>query len=619
MTQIPIQQVLDAAIQHHQAGKFLEAEIIYQEILAQFPDHADALHLLGVLYKQKSQNQLAADLIGKAIALNPSSPIYFNNMGSVLLALGRPDEAVEAYRSALKLKSDYAQAHNNLGNALKEQGHIDIAIDCYHTALKYKPDLPEAYNNLGIVLQTVRRFDQAVDAYHTAIRLRPDYAEAQNNLGSALKNQGRWTAAIAASRKAVQIDPTYTVAASNLVYDMQFHPDFDAKAIHEELCRWNRQHAEPLKRFIKPHSNNRDPDRRLKIGYVSPDFRHHPVGYNLLPLLELHDHLKFEIFCYSTVIRPDALTKRMQLATDAWRNILGNSDEQVTEMIRNDHIDILVDLSLHMEGNRLLVFARKPAPIQVTFMGYPGSTGLDTIDYRLTDPHLDPPGMDDAYYSEESIRLPNTFWCYDPLAEEPYVNELPAIKNGYVTFGCLNNFCKVNDGVFKLWTQVLTTVPHSHLIILAPEGHARQWMLDQFSQDGIAPERIEFTDLQPRQEYLKLYHRIDIGLDTQPYNGHTTNLDSFWMGVPVVSLAGRTAVGRGGKSVLTNLGMPELIAQTFQHYVEIAVKLASDLLKLREIRETLRQRMQKSPLMDAKRFTGNIEVVYRDMWRKWCE
>jgi predicted O-linked N-acetylglucosamine transferase (SPINDLY family) len=389
--------------------------------------------------------------------------------------------------------------------------------------------------------------------------------------------------------------------------------------IHEELARWNQRHAEPLKKLIQPHANDRDPDRRLRIGYVSPDFRDHVVGRNLLPLLRQHDHGQLEIFCYANVIRFDGLTEQCRRCADGWRSIVGLSDSQTADLIRQDRIDILVDLALHTGGNRLGVFARKPAPVQATFAGYPGSTGLDIIEYRLTDPYLDPPGLNGPRCSETSIHLPDTFWCYDPLGTELAVNALPAQTNGHITFGCLNNFCKVNEHVLRLWAQVLKVIERSRLVVLCPDGSHRQTVLNLLEREGISPDRIELIVGGPRLQYLELYHRIDVGLDTFPYNGHTTGLDSFWMGVPVVTLVGQTAVGRAGLSQLTNLGLPELIAHTPQQYIQIATDLAGDLPRLAEVRRTLRGRMQKSPLMDAPRFARNIEAAYRQMWRNWCQ
>jgi predicted O-linked N-acetylglucosamine transferase (SPINDLY family) len=312
------------------------------------------------------------------------------------------------------------------------------------------------------------------------------------------------------------------------------------------------------------------------------------------------------------------MTDRFRAMATGWREIGGMSDDAAAALVRDDQIDVLVDTTLHMEGNRLLVFARKPAPVQVTFAGYPGSTGMEAIDYRLTDVHLDPPGMHDASYVEKSWRLPDTFWCYDPLGADAMVSALPSETSGRTTFGCLNNFSKTNDRVLRLWAQVLDAVPDSRLLVLAHEGSHRQRARDVLSALGIASDRIEFAGYRARNSYLELFQQVDISLDTVPYNGHTTSLDSLWMGVPVVTLVGTTVVGRAGVSQLLNLQLPELIARTSKEYVAVASALAADVGRLSALRRTLRQRMECSPLMDAQRFARNIETAYRAMWRRWC-
>jgi predicted O-linked N-acetylglucosamine transferase (SPINDLY family) len=295
------------------------------------------------------------------------------------------------------------------------------------------------------------------------------------------------------------------------------------------------------------------------------------------------------------------------------------NDEEMAQLIRNDEIDILVDLTLHMAHSRLLVFARKPAPVQAAFAGYPGTTGMRTIDYRLSDRYLDPPGSGMGAYTEKTLYLPDSFFCYDPLTDEPAVSDLPAKDNNSITFGSLNNFCKVNSGVLLLWARVLAAVDRSRLVMLAEQGSHRQTVLGLLAQEGVEPDRVEFVTSRPRQEYLKIYHRIDIGLDTLPYNGHATSWDAFWMGVPVATLVGSTAVGRGGLSMLQNLGLPELVAWTPDEYVRVVVDLAGDLQRLAQLRAELRGRMQQSPLMDAPRFARGVETALRSMWVNYCQ
>ncbi|MGD0769876.1 MAG: tetratricopeptide repeat protein [Tepidisphaeraceae bacterium] len=651
--QMTLQQQLKSGLSHQQAGRLAEAERIYRQVLAQQPNHADALHLLGILAAQAGRLDAAVESIRRAIEICSTNAFYYGNLGSALAGMGRLEEAIAAYRQSIRLKPDLTEAHNNLGNALKDTGQFDEAIASLRQAIRLKGDLAEAHNNLGNALTGMGRLDEAIAAYRQAIRLKPDYAEAHsnlghalcgkgqldegiaacrqavrlgpdlavahNNLGNAIKNQGQLEEAIGSYRQAIGLKPDFATAHSNLVFTLQYHAGYDAKMIHEELRRWNRRHAEPLAKLIQSHQNNRDPLRRLRIGYVSADFYDHASAFFLLPLFRHHDRRQFELFCYALNANSDKVTQQMKDHVQHWRRAVGLTDAKVAAQVREDQIDILVDLKLHTGGNRLLIFAQKPAPVQVTWLGYPGTTGLNSIDYRLTDPYLDPPGLDDAYYSERSIHLPDTFWCYDPLTNEPAVNAPPCLEQGFVTFGCLNNFCKVTDAVLTLWAGVLKAISNSRLLLLAPEGSSRQSVLDRLGREGIGPERVEFVAKRSRSEYLNTYHHIDIGLDTVPYNGHTTSLDSFWMGVPVITLAGQTVVGRAGLSQLTNLGLPELIARRPQQYVQIAMELAGDLPRLAELRRTLRGRMQSSPLMDAPRFARNVEAAYRQMWRKWCE
>ncbi len=391
--------------------------------------------------------------------------------------------------------------------------------------------------------------------YRQAIKRDPAYAEAYNNLGNTLKDEGNLDDAVASFRRAMQLKPDDHTAHSNLLYTLIFCPGWDARAILEEHRLWSRRFAEPLARQIQPHPNDCTADRRLRIGYVSPDFRDHVLAFSTTPLLSAHDHENFEIYCYANVARPDGITARLRSLADDWRDIAGLSDERVARLVREDRIDILVDLTMHMARNRLLVFARKPAPVQVSWMAYPGTTGLSTVDYRLTDTYIDPPGLHDHDCSEESIRLPDAFWCYDPLAGETAVSALPAVENGFITFGCLNNFCKVNDAVIWLWAQVLKAAGGSRLLLLAPEGSPRRRTLDLLEREGVKRDRVTFVARQSRPRYLELYNHIDIGLDTFPYNGHTTSLDAFWKGVPVVTLVGLYA-GRTSWTVFAGQPRP---------------------------------------------------------------
>jgi predicted O-linked N-acetylglucosamine transferase (SPINDLY family) len=683
MAQATLQQPFDLALQYHHAGRLREAEQYYRQTLAQQPQHADALHLLGVLAHQAGQIDIAVDFICRAIALNPNRPeAHYNlgnalrdgglfdaaiaayrhatalrpnyaeahcNLGNVLKDQGQAGEAIIAYRQAiacnrglvqaysslgdalnkkgqvdealvacrqaLALRPDYAEAHNNLGNALLVKGQIDEAIAAYRQAIALSPDDAHIHSNLGAALSSGGQLDEALTTYRHTIALRPNYSNAYNNLAGALIDQGQLSEAVDTYRQALEIDPGNASIDSNLVYILHFHPAYDGRAIAKELCRWNRRHAEPLRKSVQRHTNELSPDRRLRIGYVSPHLRAHPIGRFLLPLLSRHDHAQFEIHCYSDVRGPDGVTARLKKNSDHWHDTTGFSDEQLAEQIRLDGIDILLDLSMHMAANRLLVFARKPAPVQVTWLAYAGSAGLSAIDYRLSDPYLDPPGGIE-HYSEQTIRIPS-YWCYEP-PQSPAVNALPAAEAGFVTFGCLNNFCKVSPATLTLWSDVLQKVDRSRLLIHSHAGSHRESTLRWFADRGIDRSRIDFVGLMPLDTYLLQYQRLDIALDTTPYGGGTTTCDGLWMGVPTVTLSGQTAVGRGGVSLLSNLGLTELIARTPEQYVRAATDLAKDLPRLAELRSSLRQRMERSPLTDAPRFARDIEAAYRQMWGSWC-
>lgn len=651
---LTIDQAFQLAVEHHQAGRLQEAEDLYRRILAAQSGHGGAVHYLGVLALQTGHPDDAIALIRQAIALWPDYPEARSNLGKALHDMGRFEEAIAASREAVSLQPNFPEALINLGNALRYAGNSTEAIAAYRQAIALRPDDPEVYINLGNALQDTREFDEATAAYRRALALRPDYAEAHSNLGSALQHTGCLDEAIAAFRQALALRPNYPEvhsnlgnalqdqgsldeaiaehrralalrpdfpeAHSNLVYSLEFHPGYDAPAIHAEARRWDEQHARPLKHLIQSHCNSRDPARKLRIGYVSPDFRQHATAVGgSISLLANHDHRMFAVYCYSGVVHPDSVTDRIRGHADVWRNTVGLSDQQLADLVREDQIDILVDLTMHMAGSRLPVFARKPAPIQVTWQAYPSTTGVSMIDYRLTDPFLDPPGQHDAFYTEESVRLPDSFWCYDPLVEVLPVNDLPAMKNGHLTLGCLNTFSKNSADVLALWARVMQAVPGSRLLLLAPFGHARERVANKLREHGIAGERIEFTGRLPRMDYLNLLNSIDLGLNPFPYNGHVTSLDAFWMGVPTVTLVGERAAGRAGWSQLCNLGLEELAARTPEQYVEIVAGLAGDLDRLAELRRTLRERMQASPLMDAPRFARNVEAAYRAMWRRWCD
>jgi protein O-GlcNAc transferase len=540
-------------------------------------------------------------------------------MGLQLQRAGHFSEAIAVFRKAIELREDYAEAYNALGNALYAAGNSGAAgesLAAYRRAIEIRAEYPEAFNNLGNILCEIGRYDDAIAAYTQALTLRPFFAKAHSNLGNVFKDRGQLSEAIASYRKAVECQPDHALIASNLVYAIHFHPDYDSDALSRELSKWDRSHAEPLAQFIAPHANDRSPDRRLRIGYVSPDFYAHAESYFVLPLLRHHDREHFEIHCYSSVRRPDAITAEFRKAAAVWHDVLALSDDQLAEQVRADKIDILIDLTMHMAENRLLTFARKPAPIAVTWLAYPGGTGLGAIDYRLTDAWMDPPGETDRFYAEQSVRLPDCWVVYDPLSE---ISPRPIEQSGPIHFGSLNNPCKLNRPLLHLWSEILQAVPGAQLLLLTFDVSQREQIKNRFTEWGIDPARLEFVDRRAaRRDYLRLYDRIDICLDPLPYNGITTTCDALWMGVPVVSLTGKTPAGRAGLGLLSTICAPELVAHTPEQFVQIAAELAADADRLMNYRRTLRDQMRASPLMDAKRFAANVEAFYRDAWKTWC-
>jgi predicted O-linked N-acetylglucosamine transferase (SPINDLY family) len=667
-----VAQAFELAYQHHQAGRLAEAEELYRQILSVQPNHGKALHLLGIAAHQTGRADLAEECIRRAIAIDPYDASAHSNLGEVFRKTGRLDEAIASYqraieinpssveacynlglalasngrlaeaiasyRHSIELAPNLPEAHNNLGNALAKAGDFWGAIAALRRAIELKADYAEACSNLGGILTKQGRLDEAISAIRQSLELKPQSVEAWNNLGAALKGQGLLDEAIASYRQARQCQPENAQVRSNIILALHFHPRQDTREIQEEQQRWNRQFASGATGRHVSYDNTPIPDRRLRIGYVSADFRDHVVGRNLRPLFHHHDPQSYEIFCYSGVAQPDALTAEFRQRSQEWRSIAGMSDEAVAKLIQEDGIDILVDLGQHTSGNRLPIFARQPAPVQVSFAGYPESTGVETIRYRISDRWLETEirtrssefgvrsSADNARtiselrfsISDHRVFLLDSFWCYDPCGSDVTVSPLPAARNGMVTFSCLNNFAKVNELSLKLWARVLAGVPDSRLLLLCPDGSPRLRILDFLERQGVTASRVEFASQLPRSEYLATYHRLDIVLDTFPYNGHTTSLEALWMGVPVVSLAGQCAVSRAGLSQLTNLGLPELAALSEEDYVRYAIALAADLPRLERLRAGLRSRMENSVLMNGPRFAGQIEAAYRATWRQWC-
>jgi predicted O-linked N-acetylglucosamine transferase (SPINDLY family) len=599
-------------------GQTDEAIACFERAAVLWPDHPDLHCELGLLLMQQGAMRDAVARFEQALVLQPDSVAAYNNRGLALLNQGQLEEARLSFEQALYLTPDLAGVHNNHGLALLNQGRPHDARASFEQAIRLEPNLADAHNNLGLALEAVGRPDDSLGCYERAVLVDADHPGALTNLGNAYKDQGFAEAAIASHRKALSIRPADAAVHSNLLLDMQYASSADPDAMLAEARRYARQHDEPLAVTTSPCPARPLLGRRLRIGYVSANLREHPLVFFLEPILATHDHRCFEIYCYDGLIKPDSVTERLKGLADVWRSLVELSDPQAVELIRGDEIDILVDLDGHTGGNRLPVFARKPAPIQVSYLGYLGTTGLTAMDFYFTDAHADPPGQSDCHYQEKLVRLPGCAFCYRAGPAPELNDEPPACQSGKVTFGCLNNPAKVTDEVLSLWCKVLAAVPGSQLMI-ATGGSRRveERVRASMSSREISPERLLVAGRsETRMDYLRRYHAVDIGLDPFPYNGVTTTCDALWMGVPVISLAGRMNVSRQGVRFLRSVGLGDLLGATQDDYVCIAGDLANDLHRLAALRAGLRERMARSPLMDSQRLTRNLESAYHAMWEE---
>jgi len=643
-------------MQLHQTGRRQEAEGIYRQILAVAPQHPDALHFLGLLLFQGGKSVEGLELLNRAVAAAPQAVHFRANLAHALKHSGNLDAAIEVWRQTIAMSPGFAPAYGELSSCLQARGFLPEALNVARRAVELNPDDPSPRVALGSCLMSMDRAEEAEPELRIAVRLRPNLMEAHNNLGAALHSQGRLSEAEASLRQAIALAPNSPEPYTNLglslhmqgrntegsaafrraielnsqsaevhgrlLYTMHHDPSVGPQEEFEEHVRWAKRHIEPLTREQQPHVNVADPIKRLKIGYVSIDYRRHSVAYFLEPILAAHDRRALEVYCYSNVVTPDDATVRMRGYADQWRDILGLNDAEATQLIRQDGIDILVDLVGHTAGKPLRIFARKPAPIQMTYLGYPGTTGLPTIDYRLTDTLADPPGTTERFHTEKLVRMPDCAWIYRPPREAPAVAPPPSIRNGYITFGSFNMLPKITPAMVELWAQILLKTPGSKMILKTrsfADEPSKQRIAALFAKAGVEASRLELRSRTPAQtDHLADYGNLDIELDTLPYNGTTIICESLWMGVPVVSLSGNVHVSRVGMSLLSNVGLRGLVATTPQEYVRIATELAAHPARLAELRSTMRQRVESSPLRDEAKFARGLEAIYRMIWQVWC-
>jgi predicted O-linked N-acetylglucosamine transferase (SPINDLY family) len=616
------------AVAHYNLGNALtsrgqldEAVAAYRRALQRQPDFAEAHNNLGNALTRQRRLEEAVAAVQRTIELRPDVAEGHNNLGNVLLDLGRPGDAEACIRRALQLRPDYVAAHYNLGNVFRVQGRLDDSIAAYTRALDLQPDYAAAHNNLGNALRDQGRVADAVASYQQTLHCDPNFVDALNNLGNALRDQGRLDEADDAYRRALQLNPDLAGVHSNLLLSLQNRPDVTLARLAAAHDEFERALAAPLRPTSRRHENSRDPERRLRIGLVSPDLFRHPVGSFTIPFVEQLDHGQAEVICYSDRFRSDELTERFRAAAATWRQVYGWSDEQLAEQIRADGIDILFDLAGHTACNRLLVFARNSAPVQVTWAGYVGTTGLSAMDYLVADRFEVPPGAE-VHYAERVLRMPDGYVCYDPPAYAPAVGPLPALQRGRVTFGSFNAPAKIGPEVIAVWAEILRRLPAARLVLkyrAIDDPSIAGRLTELFARHGVAPDRIEYRGWSPVSEFLGHYAEIDIALDPFPYNGGLTTIEALWMGVPVITCPGETFAGRHSLSHLSNVGLTETIAQNTNEYVELAIALANDLPRLAGIRAGLRQRVASSPLCDGKRFADQLLQLLRNVWREWVE
>lgn len=608
-------------------GDLTAAAENYRKAVALEPQFVQAHYNLGNVAARQGRDRDAVAHFRTALVLQPDALLVLNNFGTTLRRLGEHEQALQYLRRLCELQPQDVDALNNLANVLGELGQYPLALETLRSALQLQPELALTHYNMGALLQESGDPDGAVPHYRRALECGvansqrtlehvAENAETHNNLGNTLLQWGDPSTALASYRAALLCRPQYSEAHSNLLLCMNYLPDTTAKQLHQEAANWNRINAIA---GADAHVNSRDPERLLRIGYVSADWRDHSVARFITPILQRYDRTQFSVTLYANQRKTDQVTEQLRGLATQWRDVARLDDASLAALIVADGIDILVDLSGHTAGNRLPMFARKPAPLQLTALGYPGTTGLAAMDYRVTDEFADPPGAADDCHSERLLRLPRSQWCYAPHADSAEPGPLPALHRGYVTFGSLNNCAKLSTPSLQLWAQVLHALPQARLLIAGvPTGQAQRQLAERLQACGIDRQRVELCAPCTPREFFAMLDEVDIALDAQPFNGVTTTCDALWHGVPVIALAGDRSIARGGVSVLQAAGCSEWLARDREEYVVIACSLANDLARLQKIRAGLRERLRESALLDAVGYTQALEDLYRKAWRDCC-
>lgn len=601
------------------SGKTADAQAAFRMAIKVKPNHINALKDYAALlhdlerYEESVVNYRAASLLA------PEDPAIACSLGAALQATGAVDEAFIAYQTVLELMPDSASAHNNIGSVLQNRGQLELAQQSFLRALEIEPDFADALCNMGVCMLQLGRLDESLDYTRRAIAQHPAHLQARTNLTSILFKQGRNDEVIAQCRLALEINPDWKFIHSNLLFSLSHSEQLDPAAVFSEHLRYAEQFEAPQRDSWPRHANVRDPERRLRIGFVSADLYNHVVSSFITPVFEHLRHAKgLELLVYANSLHDDESSRHLKTLVDVWRQVEKLNDEKLARLIVKDGIDILIDLSGHTGGNRLSTFARKPAPLQASWIGYPMTTGLQSMDYYISDRFFSPPGLLDAQFTEKLLRLPATA-PFMPPAIAPAVSPAPALKNGHITFGSFNRPSKLSRKLIARWSALLRALPDARMVMAGMSDESitdtlRAW----FAEEAIASERLDFHRHTHSAAYLKLHELVDICLDTSPYAGGTTTLYAFWMGVPTLTMTGPTLPCRVGGTIMSQTGLPEFIASDEADFIEKGIKLAGNLPHLAAVRMQARARMSNSAMGQPALIAAGLDHALRSIWRRWC-
>lgn len=603
----------------HELGQFDAAVSSYRRALEIRPDCAEAHLILANTLHRIGQTEDAVAGYRRALEMKPDFAPAHKDLGNALQTIGRLDDAVASYRRALAISPADAAVHRSLGAALSSLGQFDGASASYQKALEIDPDHAAAHSDLGVVRQALGQLDGAVASYRRALEINSELTLAHVNLASALQMLGHNADSQASCRRALEIDPDSVLAHSNLLFGLSHTETLDAQALFAQHCLFADQFEARLRPDWPQHANARDPERCLQIGFVSGDLRNHAVANFIEPVLaQLASHQRLSLHGYSNDANEDSVTRRLQGYLAHWHPIAGLSDAALAQKIRADGIDILIDLSGHTSKHRLLAFARKPAPVQASWIGYPGTTGLQAMDYYLCDRFLLPPGQFDHQFTEKLVFLPANA-PFLPSPDAPPVNDLPALANGYLTFGSFNRPGKLSRAVIAVWSQLLRALPTARMLLAAmPEDGNNATMIDWFAQEGISADRLSLRRRCDNHTYLALHHLVDVCLDTFPYTGGTTTLNALWMGVPTLTIAGQTVAGRSGAAILGHTGLQAFVARDAADFVQRGLFISRNLPLIADLRAGMRQRLEQTPVGQPAVIADGLDRALRIMWQRWC-